>query len=150
MQRKHYVVHANERNTVLYVQETLCCLCKRKKQCSLCTRNTLFSKQKKETWFYVQETLCCLCKWKKHCFLYRVDTFLSMQWKKHCFLCRVDILLSVQRKEIMFSMDKKHFVVCAKERNNVLYAQEMLCCQCKKKKHCFLCTVNTLLSRQMK
>ena len=33
-------------------------------------------------------------------------------------------MLSVQKKETLFSMHKKHFVVCAKERNNVLYAQK--------------------------
>ena len=32
-------------------------------------------------------------------------------------------------------MHKKHFVVCAKERNNVLYAQETLCFLSKRKKH---------------
>ena len=75
-------------------------------------------------------------------------------------------LLSVQMKEILFSKHKKHFVVCAKERNTVLYpkeitlwssvkerntslyAQETLCCLHKKKKHCFLCTRNTFLSVQ--
>ena len=70
--RKHYVFCAKERNTVLYVQETLCCLGKRKKHCFLCTRNTL---------------------------------------------------LSVQRKEIMLSMDKKHFLVYANERNTVFCAE---------------------------
>ena len=133
LHKKYFVISEKERNIVFYAQETLYCLGRRKKHCFLCTRNTLFSKLKKETRFCVQETLSCLCK-----------------WKKYCFLCRVDILFSVQRKEIMFSFDKKHFVVCAKERNTVLYAQEMLCCQCKRKKHCFLCTVNTLLFRQTK
>ena len=38
-------------------------------------------------------------------------------------------------KETLFSMYKKHFVVCAKERNNVLYAQETLCFLSKRKKH---------------
>ena len=50
----------------------------------------------------------------------------------------------------MFSVDKKHFVVCAKERNNVLYAQETLYCLGKQNKHCSLCTRNTLLSVQKK
>ena len=58
----------------------------------------------------------------------------------------------------MFSMDKKHFVVYAKERNTVvfakdrntvLYAQEMLCCQCKRKKYCCLCTRNTLFAKML-
>ena len=106
----------------------------------------MFSVQKKETLFSMYKKHFVVCAKERNNVLYA---------QKHT----VDILLSVQRKEIMFSMDKKHFVVyakerntvfCAKERNTVLYAQEMLCCQCKRKKHCFLCTVNTLLSRQMK
>ena len=34
-------------------------------------------------------------------------------------------MLSVQKKETMFSMHKKHFVVPAKERNMVLYTRNI-------------------------
>ena len=145
MHKKHFVVLVKERNTVSYAQETLCCLGKRKKYCFLCTRNTLLSWQKKEmkeilfsvhkkhflvlakernTVFYVQETLCCLGK-----------------RKKHCFLCTRNTLLSRKKKETLFSMHKKHFVVLAKERNErntVFCAQETLCCLSKRdREQCF-------------
>ena len=138
MHKKHFVVYTKERNTVFYAQETLCCLGRRKKHCFLCTRNTLLSWQKKETLFsmhkkhfvvsakerntvsYAQETLCCLGKGKKHCFLYIRNT-----------------LLSQQKKEILFPMHKKHFVVLAKERNTVSCAQETLCCLGKRKRTLF-------------
>ena len=105
-------------------------------------KETLFPVHKKHfvvlakgrnTVFDTQETLCCLSK-----------------RKKHCFLCTRNTLLSRQKKETLFSMYKKHFVVSAKERNTVFYAQETLCCLGKRKKHCFLCTRNTLLSWQKK
>ena len=122
MNKKHFVVLAKERNTIFYAQKTLSCLGKRKKHYSLCTRNTLLSVQKKATLFPVhkkhfvvlakeinivfcaQQTLCCLGK-----------------RKKHCFLCTRNIFLSQKKKETLFSMQSRHFVVCAKERNNVLY-----------------------------
>ena len=47
-------------------------------------------------------------------------------------------------------MKKKHFVVLAKERNTIFYAQKTLCCLGKRKKHCFLYTRNTLLSQKKK
>ena len=47
-------------------------------------------------------------------------------------------------------MNKKHLVVLAKERNTVFFTQETLYCLGKRKKHCFLCTRNTLLSWQKK
>ena len=50
----------------------------------------------------------------------------------------------------MFSMDKKHFVVCAKGRNTVFYVQKTLYCLGKQNKHCSLYTRNTLLSVQKK
>ena len=43
-------------------------------------------------------------------------------------------MFSVQKKETLFSMYKKHFVVSEEERNTVFYAQETLCCLCKGKK----------------
>ena len=100
--------------------------------------------KERNTGSYAQETLYCLGKRKKHHFLYTRNT-----------------LLSWQKKEILFAMHKKHFVVLAKERNTVcyfsakerntvFYAQETLCCLSKRKKHCFLCTRNTLLSWQKK
>ena len=140
--KKHFVVLAKERNTVSCAQETLCCLSKRKKHCFLYTRNTLLSVQRKETLFsmhkkhfvvcakerntvfYAQETLCCLGKRKKNCFLYIRNT-----------------LLSWQRKETLFSMYKKHFVVLAKERNErntVFCALETLSCLSKRdREQCF-------------
>ena len=158
--RNHFVVCASERNTVFYGQETLCCLCKRKKHCFLSTEITFLSVQKKETLFsmhkkhfvvctkewntilYAQETLCCLCKRKKHCFLStEITLFMSIN---------SSFIKLVQMKETLASMHKKHFVVCAKERNTSLYAQETLCHLCKRKKHCFLCTRNILLSVQKK
>ena len=84
--RNHFVVCVNERNTIFQTQETLCCLCKRKKHCFLCTRNTLLSMQ---------------CKWKNHCFLCTRNTFLSVQMK--------ETLFSVHRKETLFSVDEKYF-----------------------------------------
>ena len=83
--------------------------------------------KERNTVFYAQEILCCLGK-----------------RKKHCFLCTRNTLLSWQKKEILFSMHKKHFVVSAKERNPGFYTQETLCCLSKGKKHCSL----SLLLRQ--
>ena len=60
--------------------------------------------KERNTVSYAQETLCCLGKGKTNCFLYIRNT-----------------LLSVQKKETLFSMHKKHFVVLAKERNTVSY-----------------------------
>ena len=117
--KKHFVVLTKERNTIFYAQETPCCLGKRKKHCSLCTRNTLLSWQKNETLF-------------------------SMD-KKHF------VVLAKERNTIFY--DKKHFVVLAKERNErntVFCVQETLCCLGKRKKHYFLWTRNTLLSWQKK
>ena len=202
--KKHFVVLAKDRNTISCAQETLCCLRKRKKHCFLCTRNTLLSRQMKETLFPVpkkhfvvlakeralfpvhkkqfvvsekerktvscaQEILCCLGKRKEHYFLCTRNTLLSWQKerntvfyaqetlcclgkkrKKHCFLCTRNTLLSQQMKETLFPVHKKHFVVLAKDRNTVFYAQETLCCLGKRKEHCFLCTRNTLLSWQKK
>ena len=80
-----------------------------------------------------QETLCCLGK-----------------RKKHCFLCTRNTLLSMQKKEILFPVHKKHFVVLEKERNTVFCAQETLYCLGKRKRNCFLYIRNTLLSWQKK
>ena len=158
MHKKYFVVLAKKRNTVSCAQEALCCLGKGKKNCFLYIRNSLLSWQKKETLFpahkkhfvvsekerntvfYVQETLCYLGKRKKHCF-YAQETLCCLgKRKRHCFLCTRNTLLSVQKKEKLFPVYKKHFVVLAKERNTVSYTQETLCCLGKRKKHCFLCT----------
>ena len=82
VQSRHFVVCAKERNNVLYGQETLCFLCKRKKHFSLhkkcfvvSVKETLFSVHCKHFVVYVnvrntvlcpQEKLCCQCKRKKH------------------------------------------------------------------------------------
>ena len=64
----------------------------------------------------------------------------------------------MQMKETLFPVQSRHFVVCAKKRNNVLYGQEPLCCLCKRKKHCCLCkrkkhcclcTGNTLFAKML-
>ena len=152
MHKKHFLVLAKERNTVSYAQETLCCLGKGKKNCFLYIRNTLLSWQKKETLFpmykkhfvvlaketlfsvhkthfvvlekerntvfYAQETLYCLGKRKKHCFLCLRHTLLSQKKKETLFSMHKKHFV-VLEKEILFPMHKKHFVVLAKERNTV-------------------------------
>ena len=131
--KKHFVVLAGERSIVPCVQETLCCLGKRKKHC-----------------FYTQETLCCLCRRKKHCSLCARNALLSWQKKETLSLCTRNTLLSWQEKEALFPVCKKRFVVLAKERNTVPCAQEILCCLGRRKKHCSLCARNALLSWQKK
>ena len=55
----------------------------------------------------------------------------------------------MQMKETLFSVQSRHFLVYANVRNTVLCAQEKLCCQCKRKKHCFLCMGNTLFAKML-
>ena len=43
--------------------------------------------------------------------------------KKHCSLCTRNTLLSVQMKEILFSVQSRHCLVYANERNTVSCAE---------------------------
>ena len=105
--------------------------------------------KERNTVFYAQETLCCLGK--RNTVSYAQEALCCLgKRKKYCFLCTRHTLLSRKKKETLFSVHKKHFVVLTKERNTVSYAQETLCCLDKRKKYCFLCTRNTLLSWQKK
>ena len=110
-----------------------CCQCKRKNQFFVHRNHFVVGTKERNTVLYAHETLCSLHK-----------------RRKYCFLCTRNTLLSWQRKEKLFPVHKKHFVVLAKERNTVSCTQETLCCLGKRKKHCFLCTRNTLLSWQKK
>ena len=124
--------------------------------------NFVVSAKERNTVLYAQETLYCLSKRKKHFVVYAQETLYCLgKRKKYCFLCTKNTLLSWQRKEKLFPVHKKHFVVLAKERNTVsyfsakerntvFYAQETLCCLGKRKKNCFLYIGNTLLSWQKK
>ena len=135
MHKKHFIVLAKERNTVSYAQETLCCLGKRKKNCPVHKkhfvvlakeRNTVsyFSAKERNTVFYAQETLYCLGKRKKNCFLYIRNT--SLSWQKK------------EMKEILFSVHKKHFVVSAREIENSV----SFLCLCIENSVSFFCRDN--------
>ena len=124
MHKRHFVVYTKERNTVFCAQETLCCQCKRMKYYSLCTRNTLLSTQKKEMLFSVHKKHFVVLVKERNAVLCAKETLCCLgRRKKHYFLCTRNTLLSWQKKETLFPVHKKHFVVSEKERNTVYYAE---------------------------
>ena len=98
----------------------------------------------------IENSVSFFCTDNKVISVDKKTVILSFAPATECFLCTGNIMFSMQKKKTLFSMYKKHFFVCEKERNNVLYAQETLYCLGKPNKHCSLCTRNTFLSMQMK
>ena len=119
--RNHFVVNAKERNTSLYAQETLCCLCKRQKHCFLSTEITLLFMQKKETLFSVHRKHFVVCAKERNTVLYAKETCCCPgKRKKHCFLCIEKKHCSLwMRNTFSFSTGNKVFLFHGHKRKQL-------------------------------
>ena len=124
---KKYLLSRQKEETQFSMHNKYLLSRQKKETLSLCIRSTLLSWPKKETLFPVQ---------KKH--------FVVLAEERNTVFYTQEIPVVLAKEKTLFPVQKKHFVVLTEERNTVPCTKEKLCCLGKRKKHCSLCTRNSV------